>query len=242
MENIIIYGNENSNKYNHSIEICKKNQNFKYLRTIEVSLIDKIYNFKISNSHIEIDFELLGTNEYLIWLKLYKMIEDITILHNKSIYVCCYNFHKIKNELIEMFYIFMRNKKIFYILCTQNISFIPKHIIEKFKIIKLKSKQLSTIDIYKEYCTPLIDVIIENNIDYLLIREKLYDLLTYNLDIHKCLYYIVEELFIKEKIKLENIEDLFDELYEIIKMYNNNYRPIYHLESFIFSLIINVNN
>lgn len=207
-----------------------------------MSLTDKTYSFKISNSHIEIDFELLGTNEYLIWLKLYKMIEDITILHNKSIYVCCYNFHKIKNELIEMFYIFMRNKKIFYILCTQNISFIPKHTIEKFKIIKLKSKQLSTIDIYKEYCTPLIDVIIENNIDYLLIREKLYDLLTYNLDIHKCLYYIVEELFIKEKIKLENIEDLFDELYEIIKMYNNNYRPIYHLESFIFSLIINVNN
>ena len=140
MENIIIYGNENSNKYNHSIEICKKNQNFKYLKKLEDSLTDKTYSFKISNSHIEIDFELLGTNEYLIWLKLYKMIEDITILHNKSIYVCCYNFHKIKNELIEMFYIFMRNKKIFYILCTQNISYIPKKTIEKFKIIKLKIK------------------------------------------------------------------------------------------------------
>ena len=242
MENIIIYGNENSNKYNHSIEICKKTQKFKYLRTLEICLNDKLYYFKISNIHVEIDFELLGTNEYLIWIKMFKMIEDITLSHNKSIYICCYNFHKIKNELIDIFYIFMRNKKIFYIICTQNISFIPKTILNKFKLIKLKSKENKSIDIYKSYCDPLISIILENDVNYSLIREKLYDLLTYNLDIYNCFYYIIEQLFIKEKIKLEDIEKIHEDIYEIMKTYNNNYRPIYHLESFIFCLIINVNN
>ena len=38
----------------------------------------------------------------------------------------------------------------------------------------------------------------------------------------------------------DNTEDVFTRLYKFLKLYNNNYRPIYHLESFIFYLCIKI--
>ena len=41
-------------------------------------------------------------------------------------------------------------------------------------------------------------------------------------------------------IKKDKMEDVFVKLYKFLKLYNNNYRPIYHLESFIFYLCIKI--
>ena len=40
----------------------------------------------------------------------------------------------------------------------------------------------------------------------------------------------------KKKFVESNISDIFCEFYRFLKYYNNNYRPIYHLERFIFYL------
>ena len=42
---------------------------------------------------------------------------------------------------------------------------------------------------------PVIDLIFEENIDYSLIRETIYEILTCNLNIHNCLYEINKILF-----------------------------------------------
>ena len=41
-------------------------------------------------------------------------------------------------------------------------------------------------------------------------------------------------------LKEDNIYDVFTKLYKFLKLYNNNYRPIYHIESFIFYLCIKI--
>ena len=43
-----------------------------------------------------------------------------------------------------------------------------------------------------------------------------------------------------KKITANITEKIFTELYKFLKLYNNNYRPIYHLESFVFYLCIQI--
>ena len=71
-------------------------------------------------------------------------------------------------------------------------------------------------------------------------RDNLYEIFIFNLDIHACLYYITKELVNQKHITNENSEDIFIKLYKFLKLYNNNYRSIYHLESFIFYLCIKI--
>ena len=77
----------------------------------------------------------------------------------------------------------------------------------------------------------------QNNIDYMNLRNKLYDMLTYNLDIIECIWYILEQLIINDTIEKNNISDICKELYTQLKYFNNNYRPIYHLEIIFYNII-----
>ena len=51
---------------------------------------------------------------------------------------------------------------------------------------------------------------------------------------HTCFYYIYSSLLRSGHINIK-----FEELIDIIKKYNTNYRPIYHLESFVIYLLLN---
>ena len=95
---------------------------------------------------------------------------------------------------------------------------------------------------HKILCNSIIEKLTDiKNINYFLIRDNLYDLLIYNLDITECIWYILTELISKKVIKEEKISLIILPLYRFIQYYNNNYRPIYHLESFIFYLINIIN-
>jgi hypothetical protein len=70
-------------------------------------------------------------------------------------------------------------------------------------------------------------------------RDTIYDILVYNLDVPECLWYVIS-YFIQRNIFTEDeIENVMNKMYIFLKQYNNNYRPIYHLES-IFFYIINI--
>lgn len=68
-------------------------------------------------------------------------------------------------------------------------------------------------------------------------RNNLYDMLIYNLDVSQCIchiiFYMIEYNFLKE----EDMTDILSETYTFFKYYNNNYRPIYHLENILFFII-----
>jgi hypothetical protein len=68
-------------------------------------------------------------------------------------------------------------------------------------------------------------------------RDTLYDILTYNLDTVECLSYIIEYFIENGKINGKDISDVLEKSYVFLKYYNNNYRPIYHLESIMFYII-----
>ena len=111
--------------------------------------------------------------------------------------------------------------------------------IVNIKDIKGKISYLNNIN--KSICDRIINKILNyKQIKFLEMRDNLYEIFIFNLDIHACLYYIIKELVNQKHITNENSEDIFIKLYKFLKLYNNNYRPIYHLESFIFYLCIKI--
>ena len=68
-------------------------------------------------------------------------------------------------------------------------------------------------------------------------RDILYDILVYNLDTVECLWYILSHFINNRQIKSKHISTILEKTYSFLKYYNNNYRPIYHLENIFFFII-----
>jgi len=93
---------------------------------------------------------------------------------------------------------------------------------------------------------PVCNAIIEhiknpNNISFLSFRDILYEILIYDLDIGECVWYILNELIRDNLLNNDNISDILLKTYIFFQYYNNNYRPIYHLENYVYNLITYVN-
>ena len=74
------------------------------------------------------------------------------------------------------------------------------------------------------------------NINFIGFRDNIYNMFIYHLDITSCLHEIIHYFVLKKKFDNKTITKIYLKLYKFLKLYNNNYRPIYHLESFIFYL------
>ena len=69
-------------------------------------------------------------------------------------------------------------------------------------------------------------------------RDIIYDILIYNLDVSECLWYILTHFIQNEKLKGKKISNILNKSYTFLKYFNNNYRPIYHLENIFYYMII----
>jgi len=158
-----------------------------------------------------------------------------------------------------------------FIFLTEQVSFIPKNILKRCQIISFPKptltnyKKLSksidktnnfnnlkdcicsinkTLDYgERKIVNVLFEMIINyKNINYLNFRESCYDIFIYGLDLNEVIYVILSKL-IKQNILNENkIGDVLNNYYHFLKYYNNNYRPIYHLENFFYKLILCLDN
>ncbi len=72
-------------------------------------------------------------------------------------------------------------------------------------------------------------------------RELCYDIFIYNLDIYECVWYILKNIVNDNKIKNNDIHNILVKTFSFFKYYNNNYRPIYHLENYVLYLISVIN-
>lgn len=111
-------------------------------------------------------------------------------------------------------------------------------------------KSLYNLPITEEYMKPHIKLC-KRIITYLTkpsemkfstFRDVLYEILIYGFDISECVWYILEELISTKKIMKEKLADVLLNTYTFFLYYNNNYRPIYHLEDYMYSLIISIND
>jgi hypothetical protein len=80
-----------------------------------------------------------------------------------------------------------------------------------------------------------------DTINYLKFRDILYEILIYDLDINECIWYILSCLIKTQILNKGNITDVLLKTFIFFQYYNNNYRPIYHLENYMYNLITTIN-
>jgi len=93
-------------------------------------------------------------------------------------------------------------------------------------------------DVFNIICDNIIKEIKDaKKIVFTNFRDTLYEILTYNLDMAECLWYILRHFIENDFLENNDISDILKKTYTFLKYYNNNYRPIYHLESIMFYII-----
>tara|TARA_Y100001970_G_C14170429_1_gene823809 strand:- start:310 stop:1161 length:852 start_codon:yes stop_codon:yes gene_type:complete len=241
---IISYHNNGLINYNRIISLLYdfSPSKLKYSRKFEITYNTNDYIFNISDVHVEIDFNLLGVNELNIFIEAYNHIKDYLIQKKEYIIIVCLNFENIKKELLNIFYTFLDNSKIRFILLTKQISFLNNNILNQCFIKRHNSKNIIINNTNNEdvIINSLISCI-ENNKSILEIRNACYDILIKNKDVNISLGKIIQYSINHNIINESNIIDFFNRYSNNIEMYNNNYRSIFHIERFIY-LLINLNN
>ena len=140
------------------------------------------------------------------------------------------------------------HKKIHNIENINNIlDLIDKDSISNIKELKsfslIKNVHEVPKDIFNIICDNIIHEIIHyNNISFTGFRDIIYDILIYNIDICECLWYILKYFIDNNNLSKQNISNILKKIFIFLKYYNNNYRPIYHLESILFYIIIKIHN
>jgi len=98
-------------------------------------------------------------------------------------------------------------------------------------------------DVFNIICDNIIQEILNpKKISFTVLRDTIYDILTYNLDMTECLWYILQFFIKTNKLERNDVSEILIKTYIFLKYYNNNYRPIYHLESIIFYIINKIHN
>jgi hypothetical protein len=294
LKNIILFGPSGTGKYSQCLSIIKKYSpsSLKYEKKANVLYNKEPFFFKISDIHFEIDMSLLGCNSKQLWHELYMLIIDIiSTKQHKSGIIVCKNFHKINNELLEIFYSYMQSNNfshlnITFFIITEEYSFINDNIINSCNTINIprpsktqynkiihnnfilhknengnqnidkqndfiklnqnvKKYQISNIKninnnnpSYKLLCDKiLIHILNYNEINLLLFREIMYEILIFEMNIYSVIWYILQDLINDKKIiTSDNITKTMIKTFEFLKYYNNNYRPIFHLENYFLFL------
>lgn len=182
-------------------------------------------------------------------------------------FILCKNFNNIHNELHDVFYSYMQTSpqkkyKIYFIIITTDVTYINTNILTASYYINLSRpskasyKKIGIVNINENlnkitsikgiksgttinednFISALYSCITSKKLDIYMLRNALYDILILNLDLDKCIWLIMQQF--SEMHKDYNMElDLVECISNFYWHYNNNYRPIYHLEKLFISLI-----
>lgn len=196
----------------YGIIVCK------YFHDIHSELLENFYSYMQKNNATTIDLKFIIITEELSFIpdNILNCCEIINVSRpSKALYVKC-----IKEK--------MPNK-----MKLENIT--------NIKILHLNNEDLMLQ--YKIICNKIIyNMININENQFLKFRDLLYDIFIYNLDTTDCIWYILSSLVEQNKIKNEHLSDILIKSYCFFQYYNNNYRPIYHLENFLFYLTKIIHN
>jgi len=184
----------------------------KYFHDIHSELLENFYSYMQKNNAITVDLK------YII------ITEEISFIPD-NILNCC--------QIINI----CRPSKTLYAKCIKQK--VPAKIklenITNIKFLHLYNEDLMLQ--YKIICNKIIKCLINiNDLQFLKFRDMLYDIFIYNLDISECIWYILSSLVEQEKISKEQLSNIILKTYTFFQYYNNNYRPIYHVENYMLNL------
>ncbi len=197
---------------NRGIIVCK------YFHEIHSELLENFYSYMQQNNAISIDVKFVLITEQLSFIpdNILNCCEVIHVARpSKSAYNKC-----LKNKLNTKF-------------CLENITNIKNtHLLNENLMLP-----------HKMICNKIIENMTNiQDTKFLKFRDILYDIFIYNLDITQCVWYILSTLVNQNRIKTEMLSDILIKTYCFFQYYNNNYRPIYHLEKYLFHIIKVIHN
>jgi hypothetical protein len=185
----------------------------KNFHDIHSELLDNFYSYMQNN------------NTSSISLKFILVTEEISFIP-ENILNCCEVMHLARPCKTKYAKVFKKSY-------TKDVQ------IEDITNIKNIHCSLNTLMLpHKIICDKILEQL--NNVDelkFLKFRDLLYDIFIYNLNITHCVWYILSSLITKNKIQKEHLPKILKKTYNFFKFYNNNYRPIYHLESYMYYIV-----
>jgi hypothetical protein len=124
-------------------------------------------------------------------------------------------------------------------LLINNLSCLPKEMVDLSVVVPIKSTVKKNKEIIQtDILSKLVDIIRNHNASNINeIRSILYDLLIYQIDVYDFFYLLLEQIYEIKKPSNTQLTKLFNNLNKVLKLFNNNYRSIYHLENFIITII-----
>ena len=115
----------------------------------------------------------------------------------------------------------------------------PYHNIKSLYEDTSNTKSVQELIIYNICCK--FDTTIKN-MKFSDIRDMIYELFIYEVDVPVCVWELLNHLISNNKITNDNMGEIVCETFKFFKLYNNNYRPIYHVEKYFFVLDRLINN
>jgi len=197
----------------YGIIVCK---NF---HEIHNELLDIFYSYMQKNA---------GSPVQLIFILI---TEELSFIPN-NIINCC-KVINVSRPSKSNYAKYIKNNTIIKNIKLENIT--------NIKLLHLNNEELLLP--YKVICDKIIHNIINiNELQYLQFREILYDIFIYNLNMNDCIWYILSTLVNKHLFQKEQFAKILKKTFCFFQYYNNNYRPIYHLEYYLLYLAQTIHN
>jgi DNA polymerase III delta prime subunit len=210
--------------YNHIIDIFSTRSNginyivCKNFHCIHSELLDIFYSYMqtLNHKNLKVSFILITEHIGFIPENILRKCQIIPFRRpTKKTYRKCINVQINSNVLLED---------------IRNI----KNVINNITILNnVENKIISSI------IEKMKDL---NKIVFLEFRDAIYDIFIYNIDVNECLYKIICHFIENGQINNQNVSDIIFESYKFFRYYNNNYRPIYHLERFLYYICTKIND
>jgi hypothetical protein len=180
----------------------------KYFHSIKYELLECFYSYMQQQSNCNFHFILLTNNISFIPFEITNCCEIIPLCRpSKSAYETALN---------------ITNASFFKEITNMNIA------------VYVNANEIYNENImhkHKQICNSIIHRMKAKEIN---IRDELYDIITYGLDLYECIWYIVQTLI--DEGHITNVNRVLAILELFFDNYQNNYRPIYHLEWLFLSL------
>ena len=116
---------------------------------------------------------------------------------------------------------------------TATTKIVPESV-HNIKVLTNPTETCKRQELFTHLCDYIVNV---EQIRFAQLRELLYDILIYDFDVNECVWFLITELKGKGLLRDDDMSPVLMNTYRFLQYYNNNYRPIYHLERFVFMLV-----
>lgn len=200
---------KNKKQKAEGIILCK---NFKNIQT---ELLDTFYAYLTSTNDITLRFIIITDSIGFIPKSITESCNIISLSRPK------------KNSYVKLLSL-CGNK-------NENIKFNVDNI-KNIKNLLLKNDEIDVNAIFIDRIKNLFNETKGNNIDIDVVRNIIYDAMTYNISMDEFIFEIINFLYSNNYINRNN-NKLIEILINFHQQYKNNYRPIFHLEKCLLDLI-----